>query len=789
MTDEVQAPAMTEEEVVAHNAQIERLEAFSKTIMELRKAAITARQQSGIEDQWQEDEDHYESIDNANRTTVSRTKPYDFGGSGSGPTRLPERNVNRSTVFVPLTRPYVDLAAARISDMYMPTDDRNWDGEPTPIADLVKALENNTPVAGPDGQTIMGGQTPVMGQNQQQMVGSNGQPLTQQAPLTVADQAKATMDAANESWKKARTQIDDWLKECNYNAELRKAIHDMARIGTCVMKGPFPKSKIAKAVRRMPDGFAIEVEQKIVPTSRRIDPWRFFPDPACGEDINDGSHCFEQDFTTRSKLRDLKHPELGYISSQIDICLEEGPTSPTTGTKKSQVKERGEADLFEIWYFEGQVEWQDLQDAGCHCEGKKGDVFHAIVTMVNDHVVKAALSHLDSNEFSYDVAIWQRKAGLWIGDGVARQGRTAQQGLNAAVRNLMDNAGQSSRPHKVINRGAIKPGGDPWTWFMAGDATPEQVGHAMMFFSVPSMQVELMNIIQYFQKMFEDSTGLPMLLQGQQGAAPETVGGMEMLQNNAGIVPRNTVRGLDDKITEPHIKRYYEYLLIHGEDDSAKGDFNLHARGSSALMERASQDQFLLQIAQFVKDPAYELDPVLFMEELLKSKRINPDRLKLTDEKKKALAQQPPPEDPRITAAKIMADSAMKREQMQAKEAADHAAADAHLAMQQQAFEQSENEKDRQSQIALQMIAEKMQSAGLTSVEQQALAKIQAEMQKSLDKNKVDLATTTMKLNLTKDLAVADHTSELHRHHNPSPVIAPVIEPPGRADDGQSFAQ
>lgn len=789
MTDEVQAPAMTEEEVAARNARIERLDAFSNTIKELRKVAITARQQSGIEDQWQEDEDHYESIDNANRTTVSRTKPYDFGGSGSGPTRLPERNINRSTVFVPLTRPYVDLAAARISDMYMPTDDRNWDGEPTPIPDLVKAMDNNTPVAGPDGRSILGGQKPVMGENQQQMVGPDGQPMMQAAPLTVADQAKATMDAANEAWGKARTQIDDWLTECNYNAELRKAIHDLARIGTCVMKGPSPKAKMAKAVRKMPEGFAIEIEHKVVPTSRRVDPWRFFPDPACGENINEGSHVFEQDFITRSKLRDLKNPELNYIDSQIDLCMEEGPTSPTTGTKKSQTKDRNEADLFEIWYFEGQVEWQDLQDSGCNCDGQKGDVFHAIVTMVNDRVVKAALSHFDSNDFEYDVAIWQRKAGLWIGDGVGRQGRTAQQGLNAAVRNLMDNAGQSSRPHKVINRGAIKPGSDPWTWIMAGDATPAQVAHAMMFFNVPSMQQELMAIIQYFQKMFEDSTGLPMLLQGQQGSAPETVGGMEMLQNNAGIVPRNIVRMLDDRITEPHIGRYYEYLLIHGEDESAKGDFNLHARGSSALMERASQDQFLLQVAQFVKDPAYELDPVLFMEELLKSKRINPERLKLSDEKKKALAQQPPPEDPRITAAKIMADSAMKREQLKAKEDADHAVAEAHMAMQEQAVEQSENEKNRQNAIAIQMIAEKMQSAGLSSVEQQALVKIQAELQKSLDSNKTSLATTSMKLNVTKDLAVADHFSELHRHHNPSPVIAPVIEPPGRADDGQSFAQ
>lgn len=803
-----------EDKAKAHEARLVRLEAFSHTIMELRKAAISYRSQSGIEDQWSEDDEHYESIDATNRTTTARVKPYDFGGTGTGPTRLPEKNANRSTVFVPMTRPYVDIAAARISDMYMPTDDRNWDGEPTPIPELVKALDDNTPVPPPPpgiqqapGQGLMtqamqgagmGAQPPqpvaapmpaaapqvnpqaavamptAPGQNQPAPASA----IEPAKPKTVADQAQAIIHEAEERWKKARTQIDDWLTESAYNAELRKVIHDMARIGTGILKGPFPQAKTAKAVRRTPQGFAIEIEQKIVPGSKRIDPWRFFPDPACGEDVNTGSHVFEQDFINRSKLRDLKKGELGYIPSQIDVCLEEGPINATTGTKKSQKNNRNEADLFEIWYFEGQVEWQDMQDAGCDCAGQKGDVFHATVTMVNDRVVKAALAHLDTGGFTYDVSIWQRKSGLWIGDGVGRQGRTAQQGLNAAVRNLMDNAGQSSRPHKVVNRAAIMPGADPWTWLMRGDADVKDVSHAMMFFSVPSMQAELMNIIQYYKQMFEDSTGLPMLLQGQQGAAPETVGGMEMLQNNAGIVPRNIVRTLDDRITEPHIGRYYEYLLIHGEDDSAKGDFNLHARGSSALMERASQDQFLLQIAQFVMNPAYGLDPELYIDELLKSKRINPDRLKLSDEKKKELANRPPPEDPRITAAKIAVAGRTQVEQLQAKEAADHAVAAAHLAMNQQAFDMQENAKDRAMQMAIQMITEKMQSADLTAAEQSALNKI-----------KSDLAQTSMKLSVTKDLALADHTSELHRHHNPSPVMAPVIEPAGRADNGQSFAQ
>ncbi len=666
------------EEDQARQAQIERLDAFSETIRNLRKIAVDARRQMGIDDQWQEDEDHYEAVDDTNRTTSSRLKPYDFGGSGGGPTRLPDSGPARSTVFVPMTRPYVDMASALIADLYLPTDDRNWDGEPTPVPDLIKQTEDLTPLmqqmsqpqGAPADQSLMGRIKGMFGGGQPAPMSQPAQPVAQPAqpgspaPQTVGDLARQEIDKAEQSWKKARTQIDDWLVECAYNAEMRKCIKDMARIGVGIMKGPYPKAKSSKAVVNTPDGYAIEIQQKVIPASRRVDPWRFFPDPACGEDINNGSYTFEEDAVTRSKLRDLAKLD-GYIKSQIDKCLEEGPINSSDDNKKSKGEKRQESDLFSIWYFEGQVEWKDLKDAECVVDGEDGDVFHAIITMVNNHVIKAALSHLDSEEFTYDVSVWQRKSGLWIGDGVARQGRTAQRGLNAAVRNLMDNAGRSSRPHTVINRKAIKPGPDPHTWYMAGDADLQNVAHAMMFFNVPSMQQELMGIIQYFSKMFEDATGLPMMMQGQQGSAPETVGGMQLLMDNASIVPRDIIRRLDDSITEPHIGRYYEYLMIHGEDNGAKGDFSIHARGSSALMERAAQDKFLLQLAQFVGNPAFKIDPELYMEELLRSVRINPQRLKYSDEKIKAMESQPPPEDPRITAAKIMAQAGLQKVQAQ----------------------------------------------------------------------------------------------------------------------------
>ena len=91
--------------------------------------------------------------------------------------------------------------------------------------------------------------------------------------------------------------------------------------------------------------------------------------------------------------------------------------------------------------------------------------------------------------------------------------------------------------------------------------------------------------MQLATKMAEDSTGINFLLQGQQGSAPDTVGGMELLHRNASALLRRIARIYDENVTERHIKRYHEWLLLYG-DDQDKCDLQTQAIGSSALVER-----------------------------------------------------------------------------------------------------------------------------------------------------------------------------------------------------------
>lgn len=716
LPEEVEARERAKEE-----ALLAKLEAFGVSLAHKREEAISGRYSSGIEQEWMEDEEAYQGIDDANRDT-SITKPRSPNGSSYNP----RPKEVRSTVFLNITRPYVDAASAKVADMLLPTDDRNWGIKPTPIPDLELAKQDQTPIMTPMGQ-------PAMMQMQDP---ATGQPMQRQ--MTIADRATQIMDQANKAAQAAERRIEDWLVECQYHAEVRKAIEDCSRLGTGILKGPYPVVRKHKRVKRGQGITAIELVQTISPATKRVDPWNFYPDPSCGENIHDGSFVFEKDSFTAKQLRDLVGSP-GYLQSQIEQILEEGPGKKYVGTNERT----NDKDRFEVWYYHGVIDAEDMELAGVKVEDKTKQI-PAIIVLVNDRIIKAAINPLDSGEFPYDVMPWQRRTDSPFGVGVARQVRTPQRMLNAATRNMMDNAGLSAGPQLVMRRGLVEPADGSWTltprkvWYVSDEGDTRSVAEAFAAINIPTLQNELMAIIQFAAKMAEDVTGLPMLLQGQQGAAPETVGGMQMLSNNASSVLRRIARTFDDKITEPHIRRYYEWLLLYGEDEKEKGDFSVDARGSSALVERDIQNQWIVQMLNFaVPGNAYKIDPAKAFEEASKSQKFDPKRVQYTEEEWQQLQQQmaqAQPQDPQLQVAQIRAQADVQKTQAQA--AADQAEIQFRAKM-----AQDENIA-RMAELQLQR--------------EIAMLKLAADQKISLEKIKAQLTDTAIKEKNKRELFTAE---------------------------------
>ena len=768
----------------AKSGRMEQIEKFAAIVKGKRKDAIEARRQSGIEKIWAEDEEHYEGVDEYSRNESTITKSRTMDGPLTEKKRV---SVGRSTAFANITRPYCDAAAARVADMLLPTDDRNWALRHTPDPQLIDAKENLSPVIGQDGRPAMRAQSPdeAVGSVPQapgvmsRIAGAVGgmfkppqsqpqQPQPMQ-PVTVADMAQQTIDKASQSAERAQTKIDDWLVECSYHAEVRKVIECSARIGVGILKGPHPSKKKSRAASKTPEGWKLSMEIKVSPASVFVMPWNFYPDGNCGEDIQRGAYCLERDDITARGLRELKGG--GYLDDMIDLCLTEGPTRAVDGGNRAANKDRLlDTDLFEIWYFHGQVSKKEMDAAGCKCSAEMAP---CIVTMVNDHIIKITMSPLDSGEFPYDVMVWQQKIGSWVGVGVSRQIRTCQKGLNGGVRALQDNSAISSGPQIVVDTSLIEPADGKWhitpnkLWrkILGAEDMPD-VSKAFTVFNIETRQVEILNIINYWTKAAEDVTGLPMLLQGQQGSAPETLGATHIVNNNSSAVLRRIARTFDDKVTEPHIGRYYEWLLLHGPED-AKGEFQIDARGSSALVERDLQNQAMMQMLGLSINPAYGLDPEKTMQEVLKSMRLDRKSFEIDEEKKKALSSNQQPPLP-LAIAQLNAESSQKIAQGHDRASLQKAQMETgHKS----ALVQAQTTRDgNDAHYKTEMLNLELQLSQLKFAHENGL---------SLEEAKTKLATVTMELQTQKELAY---------NTGKTPQVAhDAVEPAGQAPDGQAF--
>lgn len=784
------------------------LDSIALTLADSRRKAVMGRRQLGIETEWTEDQEFYEGIDDANRHEVGTYRGKPPGQASLASEEDADDGSVSSVVFPNITRPYVDAAAARVGDMLLPTDDRAWQIKPTPVPELIELIDVLPTQA--DIDEIAALHREADESERQSLIDKDLARLTRERfPKHLREQidGKAAsdpelagnqeaidkvyrdlavkfeedMETARKSAREAERQIDDWHTEGQYHTQMRQGLEGCARLGTGVLKGPIPMAKQHIAYR----GGALVMEEKIKPVSKSVSIWNCFPDPACGQSIHDGEFHFERDDISYRGLVELKS-QPGYEPEMIDLVLSEGPAHVSAEVSESEeedgmfgLKRRDKRTLYELWYCYTFLKREDLEGLGVEID-QTMDSYPLIpveATMVNNHIIKITLSHLDTGEFPYDYVVWQRRIGMPYGMGVARQIRTPQRIYTAAWRNLMDNAGLAGGPMWAYLHGAMHPmDGNPELrprkgWMVDLDMVndPRLLQYALQYIDMDMKTDELMAIAQSAKQMAEDVTGLPMLMQGQQGNAPDTVGGMNILNNNASTVLRRIARLFDDLVTEPHVRRYYTYLLQYGESDDAKREFVIDARGSSALVERDLNNQAISQMLNMVSNPSFGVDPKKWFAEWLKSQRLDPKRFEYDDDKWKEIvegmvaAQQQ--QDTSLQVAEIRAQAQLavaeiRKSVDEMKVAADQESKGADRMLKAAQFELSQQANEAFKMLDAEL--EQMSTAGAREI--------------AVDKIKAMLADTRMKLDAQFEMQSGQ-------------VVEPEVEPAGRAPDGQAFAR
>lgn len=737
-----------------------KLDALGITIAGKRDEAVAARKESGIELVWQDCEEAYLGIDDANRGEFAKAK-WAKPTSMEAPvtTNRGANNNKKSTAFVRMTSRYVDMGSAKLAEILLPIDDKAFSLEATPVPDLVKFKDDLRGLANREtGEPVMRDQTPEEQAQQDPATAQPGAAPVGSAPqvqMTVADLATQKLAKASESAEKAETRIHDWMIEANYSGETRKVVFDAARLGAGVLMGPVPAIQRSQAIVDAGNGnVALERVEKVAPDMERIDLWDFFPDGACDEDIHDGDYTFRRDRLAQRRVKELRG-QPGYIDSAINKVLKEGPGKCNEQGNNPNVKRSDKR--FEAWYFHGTItrEEMGLLNAGIvERAAEDQEDFYAIITLINDTIIRATLNPLDSGRFPYNVFCWSRRAGHWAGVGAAEQVSMPQRMVNAATRAMLNNAGKSAGAQLVVSRKGITPADNDWTmtpdkiWYALDDGIADfDVRKAFMAVTIPNLGPQLMAIITYAFKLAEEATNIPLLSQGQPGERmPDTFGAAEMLNTNAHTLLRAQANDYDDGITEPLVNTLYEWLLLDDDvPNEEKGDFKINAHGSTALVERAIQEQFLLQVSQLAGNPAFGIDPKRVAAEILKSKRIEPSKVQFSKEEMEAMAKQPPAPPVQVAVAQIRAASAEKIQ-----------AADAQAEMQMHQAEQGGQGEPDTTRIQ----QEQVKADAAVRIQQARSDSEAARAQKEFDIAQQNGQLRIQELQLKKDLAVLEYSQK-----------------------------
>ena len=226
--------------------------------------------------------------------------------------------------------------------------------------------------------------------------------------------------------------------------------------------------------------------------------------------------------------------------------------------------------------------------------------------------------------------------------------RNAQQAINGAWRMALDNAGLSVGPQTVVNSHIIKPADGNWNlapkkvWQLTD--RNRSVHEAFGTYEINSHLGELQAILQTAKSIADEETSLPVIAQGEQGTYTRTATGMSLLMNSANVVTRRSVKNFDDAITKTFLTRLYDWNMQNSEKEEIKGDYQVDARGSSALLTKETQAQNLIQLLQ-ASGNIPELKRIPLVRKTVQSMQLDANELVITleemQQKQQEQMQQP----------------------------------------------------------------------------------------------------------------------------------------------------
>ena len=586
------------------------------------------------------------------------------------------RKEGGAEIYMMITATKCRAAGAWIRDIMMPANEQPWGLQPTPVADV------------PD-EYVM----PVFQQLQQQAMQAQqeGEQVDMAALIEQAREQvrQLAQEKAEEAAERHEDTIADQLAEGGWSEAFEQFVDDFVTYPTGFVRAPI--------LRRVPtlewlEGWQPVKTTTIRPEFERVSPFDMYPSPDA-TNIDDGAFIIERARFTRMQLNQLIGVP-SFNEESIRRVLEQYGQGGLrdwlwTDGERAELEGRGHewlthGETIDGLIYSGGAQGVTLLQWGINPDEIEDPLaeYEIEAILIGQHVIRVRINRDPLERRPYHKASYQPVPGSFWGQAIPELMADIQDVCNATARSLVNNLAISSGPQVEVYEERLQPNEDPtniypWKIWRTKDGNVTGNNAAVRFFQPSSNAAELLSVYDAFEKRADDATNIPRYTYGNEniGGAGNTASGLSMLMESANKGIKDAIRHIDRGVMRRVIEALWLYNMQYSDDPSIKGDCNVVARGSSAMLIR-EQTNMLRQ--QFLQLTANDIDMgIMGMEgrrKLLDStaeKLDMPGLIPTQEQMEQNLAQQQQAQQAQLEAqqqleqAKAQAEVAVKQAQAQ----------------------------------------------------------------------------------------------------------------------------
>ncbi|MGB0662794.1 MAG: portal protein [Pontibacterium sp.] len=513
------------------------------------------------------------------------------------------RETGGSEIYMQLTATKCRAAFSWIRDVLMPTNEKPWGLEPTPIAEvppfvmqaLVQEIQMAAQAAVDQGQNV------------------DIRELAMGAAEEIKERANT---AAKEAAEKMELTIEDQLAEGGWIDALEQFIDDFVTFPSAILKAPVLKRK---SVLSWADGWQPVKTYEVLPHVERISPFDFYPSQDATTP-DDAAFLFERARFSRSDIQAMRGVP-GYSEEAIEEVLREHGQGGLkswlwTDSERAHIEDRGHEWLSSDASIDGLIYSGSTMGLSLLQWGAPADEIDPLAEyeieaiLIGRHVVRLVVNEDPLERRPYSVASYHSIPGAFWGQSPPELMADIQDTCNATARALINNMAAASGPMVEVNYDRLAPGEDgesiyPWRLFQTKSSQASGNNPAIRFYQPAMHSAELFGVYEKFEQKADEVTNIPRYMYGSQnvGGAGATASGLSMLMESANKGIKAAIGHIDKGVIRRVIEGFWMYNMLYNPDRSIKGDCKVRARGSSAMLMRERTQMMRNEFLQATANP------------------------------------------------------------------------------------------------------------------------------------------------------------------------------------------